>query len=562
MNTAASGEHVDEGSEERMAVVAQPWLPAKWDRTADVVVIGYGGAGAVSAITASDAGADVLVLEKAPYVANRVNTLWGKSYPISGGGGTTAMSGGVSGYPDDPAAFARLIYNFSWGSTPKNVCETYANFNLKPWYEKMGLPYKTGSYESWYPAIGTVTMNLLMHPGGGPGLFSDLDARVMKRKIPVLLGTPATGLIQDPVTGGILGVKACDTATGNALNILARKAVILCSGGFEFDEEMKLNNLHEYPMHFFAWQYNTGDGIKIAQKAGAGLWHMNCVAAHMGPWFPDNPSPSAYTYTANFSANSFIYVDKYGKRYASERNAPSGVMDFGPGEGYPSYLFQDWWDAYTWSFEPKTPEFTRIPSFIIFDEALRESAPLVTPFGSQTLPAELGGAPRWSSDNRAEIAKGWILKSDTIAGLAEEINKLSPLTGIYPGLSDNDGPPSSITVNMDPAVLAKTVSDYNTHCSNKDDPDFDRLSSTLTPISEGPFYAVPLWPGGPNTQGGPIRNASGQVCGPDGSPIPRLYSAGECGSIWGFLYQGPGNLTEALVYGIISGANAAAETPL
>lgn len=45
-------------------VTAQPWLPAKWDYTADVVIAGTGGAGLSAAITASDAGASVLVLEK------------------------------------------------------------------------------------------------------------------------------------------------------------------------------------------------------------------------------------------------------------------------------------------------------------------------------------------------------------------------------------------------------------------------------------------------------------------------------------------------------------------
>lgn len=44
----------------------QPWLPGKWDREADVVVVGFGGAGAATAITAHDLGAAVLMLEKAP----------------------------------------------------------------------------------------------------------------------------------------------------------------------------------------------------------------------------------------------------------------------------------------------------------------------------------------------------------------------------------------------------------------------------------------------------------------------------------------------------------------
>src|SRR5450830_2015514 len=47
-------------------IVRQPWLPQKWDREADVVVVGFGGAGAATAITAHDLGASVLMIEKAP----------------------------------------------------------------------------------------------------------------------------------------------------------------------------------------------------------------------------------------------------------------------------------------------------------------------------------------------------------------------------------------------------------------------------------------------------------------------------------------------------------------
>ncbi len=44
----------------------RPWLPPKWDAEADVVVVGFGGAGAATAITAHNLGAEVLMLEKAP----------------------------------------------------------------------------------------------------------------------------------------------------------------------------------------------------------------------------------------------------------------------------------------------------------------------------------------------------------------------------------------------------------------------------------------------------------------------------------------------------------------
>jgi predicted oxidoreductase len=83
----------------------------------------------------------------------------------------------------------------------------------------------------------------------------------------------------------------------------------------------------------------------------------------------------------------------------------------------------------------------------------------------------------------------------------------------------------------------------------------------LKPLAEGPFFALELSPSMLNTQGGPRRNGKGQVMRPDGSPLPRLYSAGELGSIYSFLYQGTGNIGECLAFGRISGRNAAAEQP-
>ena len=63
-----------------------------------------------------------------------------------------------------------------------------------------------------------------------------------------------------------------------------------------------------------------------------------------------------------------------------------------------------------------------------------------------------------------------------------------------------------------------------------------------------------------NTQGGPRRDEKARIVRPDRTPIPRLYSAGELGSIYGYLYQGTGNIGECLAFGRIAGRNAAAET--
>src|SRR5207244_10316097 len=83
----------------------------------------------------------------------------------------------------------------------------------------------------------------------------------------------------------------------------------------------------------------------------------------------------------------------------------------------------------------------------------------------------------------------------------------------------------------------------------------------LSPVHKAPLYAVELSPSMLNTQGGPRRNARAQIVRSDGSPIPRLYSAGELGSIYSYLYQGAGNIGECLAFGRISGRNAAAEQP-
>ena len=81
----------------------------------------------------------------------------------------------------------------------------------------------------------------------------------------------------------------------------------------------------------------------------------------------------------------------------------------------------------------------------------------------------------------------------------------------------------------------------------------------LNPIVEAPFYAIEMSPCMLNTQGGPRRNEKAQIVRPGGAPIPRLYSAGELGSIYSYLYQGTGNIGECLVFGRIAGRNAVTE---
>jgi hypothetical protein len=142
----------------------------------------------------------------------------------------------------------------------------------------------------------------------------------------------------------------------------------------------------------------------------------------------------------------------------------------------------------------------------------------------------------WSRDNSAEVAKGWIFHGKTVAELAAKMSS-------------------------EPGLLEETVDRYNKHCQAGKDTDFGRAKEDLRAMKP-PFYAIQTWPTLLNTQGGPRRDKESRVLDPDGHPIPRLYAAGELGSIWGYLYQGACNVGEALVFGRIAGRNAAGLKPL
>jgi succinate dehydrogenase/fumarate reductase flavoprotein subunit len=117
-------------------------------------------------------------------------------------------------------------------------------------------------------------------------------------------------------------------------------------------------------------------------------------------------------------------------------------------------------------------------------------------------------------------------------------------------------------VKMDPATLASTIATYNGYAKAGKDPDFSRPAKAMAPIQTGPFYATEVWPTGPNTQGGPKFDVKGRVLDVFGAPIPRLYKAGELGSIYGERYPaGGGNIAEILAFGRIVGENAAKERP-
>ena len=81
----------------------------------------------------------------------------------------------------------------------------------------------------------------------------------------------------------------------------------------------------------------------------------------------------------------------------------------------------------------------------------------------------------------------------------------------------------------------------------------------MLPIIKPPFLIGEVWPVVSNTQGGPVHDERQRVLNSYGEAIPRLYEAGELGSIWGHLYLGGSNLAECFVTGRRAGREAARE---
>lgn len=508
-------------------------LPEYWDKTADVVIVGYGGAGAIAAITAADAGAGVIVLEKSPALASfsKLTGVTGPVIEISGGGGDTHISTGTIVAPTNAADAATYLFTASGGLTPKDVCTAWAEEVCKneAWFKEMGINGSTRKgWRTEYPnLLGASAMNQFMVSGGGPEFFARLDKHVQDRGIEVIFATPGKELIRNFATGDIVGVTA--EHQGKIMTIKARKGVVLCTGGFAFNEDMKNRFLKIWPMKFYGWQYNTGDGIRMAQKVGADLWNMDVVCGGNCAWF-DDPEYN-FGFSVRTRTGNYIWVNKFGSRFCNESRAGN------PHGGWVIHM----------EINDKNVGFSRVPSYLIFDETARLAGPVGVddalkgglPMGHILLPRELGGFEGWSQDNLKEIERGWIKKGDTIEALAAKI-----------------GP------EMDAVRLKATIDTFNSYCAAGSDAEFGRNPQRMRPINNPPYYAVPLYPGLVTTCGGPMRSAKAEVLDPERKPIPRLYAAGSCGSIYGRTYSVTGgNLGDVCAFGRIAGRNVAALDP-
>jgi len=484
--------------------------PQRWDVEADVVVVGFGAAGVAAAVTAHDLGAKVVIVEKAPEGEH--------------GGNTRVAGQGYLNTSDAAEAAAYLTALCGAYTVPAAMIEAWADEMCRnnDWLASLG----GDPQEHQHPPVGIEFPDLpgagcvhKFHDGPTYGYsytWQRFESLVNERPIPVLYETPARELIQDKLSGEILGVRA--QRRDETVSVKARRGVVLTCGGFENNQEMIRNYLPGIPYCYTSGSpYNEGDGITMAMSVGADLWHMNNYA---GP----SMALKVPEVRTSFSMQALHY----------SKEQPGGMIVVGP-------------DARRFCDEKYKTRHGKIPvngrwlplpvpcpMFMIVDHPLFSVGPLYDARPSHGW-TQIIERYAWSEDNSAELAKGWVKRADSIPALAAPIG-------------------------LDPAALAETVARWNGFCAAGHDAEFGR-KLMLAPIAKGPFYAVELSPSMLNTQGGPRRNERGQIVRPDGTPIARLYSAGELGSIYSYLYQGTGNIGECLAFGRVSGRNAAAETP-
>jgi succinate dehydrogenase/fumarate reductase flavoprotein subunit len=493
-----------------------------WDEQSDVVIVGYGGAGAAAAISAHDAGARVMVLEAM----------------AEGGGNTRVSMGGFLCPSDRREAFTYIssLYDVCHSQKNETVIRAFIEEAVKNvrWIEGLKEGTRTHIYgHAGYPEVsGAGSMKKYLVKGKGKGMttFARNLWRVLsyaveeKRRIPVLNGTRAERLVTDRY-GAVIGLVA--RAGEKQIAVGANRAVILTTGGFEYDRITLQNHVKGFPIYASGNPGNRGDGIRMAQKVGAALWHMNAVSCGLGIKVPDFEAG----FQAVIEAPEHILVDRAGRRFINE----CGM------EAHSGLLAVDHYDT-------QSLKYPRIPCYAIFDETARLRGPIsrLTGLGAG------GQAYRWSKDNQVEIDKGWIIRGRTPGRLAEKLG-------------------------MAPEVLEATVLRWNRDIGDGADTEFQRPIRSLkndrpayndfapailaAPLESPPFYGLPLYPCLANTQGGPRRNAEARILDPFDQPISRLYSAGELGSMWGAIYQGAGNIAECLAFGRIAGKNAANEAP-
>lgn len=488
--------------------------------TADVAVIGAGGAGMIASIVAADAGKKVVLIEKQAMVG-------GNSVRASGGMNAADTPEQDNNKFNEAAGVEKTLKTAAerWADNPtitalaEAVKAKWEAYKAKPdgyfdCVELMQLDTIIGGHginnpelvetlvKGTAPAIEWLkTVDIDLSSVGAAGgasvkrihrplneqkkvvsvggyMIPRLEKAVKSRSnITLLTETTATSIATDDA-GAICGVLA--ESKGAKITVKAR-AVVIAAGGFGANLKMVARLKPELAgfMTTNAPGIN-GDGITMAQELGAAVVDMKQIQIH-----PTVQYDSSNLITEGLRGDGAILVNTNGKRFIDEVLTRDVVS----------------------KAEIEQPNSF---AYLIIDQKMVDESLLIQGY----------------------IAKGYSFKGDTYEDLAK-------------------------TLNIPADVFAKTMNDWNGYVKARKDPDFGR-TSFIEPLDKAPFYAIKVTPGIHHTMGGIRIDSRSRVLRADGSVIPGLFAAGEVtGGVHGGNRLGGTAVSDFVVYGRIAGQEAA-----
>lgn len=293
----------------------------KWDAEYDVVVVGFGAAGASTAINSAEMGAKVLLMEKAP-----------QGY--EGGNSAVCYQWVAQIFPEDLERARTYMKAMREGFlTPSDeLIDVYTEelTHNQEWLIERGAPncIPQDNYAGEFPDMeGAGSISIVTVDGQHRAQHSSLY-RMLRRlvaeteNLETWFGCRATHLVQD-ADGVVRGVE-CE-CQGQTIRVRAKNGVALTCGGYENNPKM-LEDFNEAvgagPLGASFW--NEGDGINMAMEAGARLWHVhNYVGPNNGYKFLNSG-----VYTFGLMSFYALPVAPDGTRYVSAGRSGHGKMPY------------------------------------------------------------------------------------------------------------------------------------------------------------------------------------------------------------------------------------------
>ena len=460
------------------------------EASADVVIVGGGGAGLAAACSATENGATVIVVEK-------MGTLGGNSMVSGGIYNTPDLEAQAPlGIEDSPEFFAQQTWEGGDKIANKELVDKMC-FNaldgLK-WMESMGLEIK--------PGVGQGTGSLYQRTHyavlpQGSGYIKAFVETLMTREdlCTIMMDTTAESLIVED--GRVVGVNAVGK-DGNAVTLRASKGVVVATGGFAGNVEMRVQYCQgeKWPDLGKSLMTSnmpgvTGDGIRMCEAVGANLIDMDQIQL-LQVCNPKNGTTSGHFNAAG--VQGYVLINKEGERFIREdgrRDEISKAM-IAQTDGI-AYLLMSGETIYD-------PETQTIASG-------RTVADMV----------ETGDDGWVSGETLEELAANMGVPADALVAAIDEYN--------------------SAVENGGPDQFGRTLLNYK--------------------FEKGPWYAYPRSPAAHYTMGGVQIDTAARVLSTDGNVIPGLYAAGEVtGGIHGGNRLGGNAIVDFVVFGRIAGNSA------